>query len=107
MGSKNRSIRFKIFMLLLLPLLSLSALWGFVLNLTAGDGLVLLHAGTLYDTIGVTSTRLGQEIQNERTVSATTLSKGLRTGPALTTQRAHTDDALRAFRAAATGDDAK
>ena len=38
MGSRNRSIRFKIFLLLLLPLLSLSALWGFALNLTVGDG---------------------------------------------------------------------
>ena len=59
MGSQNRSIRFKIFLLLLLPLLSLSALWGFALNLTVGDGQALLRADTLYRSIGVTSTDLG------------------------------------------------
>ena len=66
MGSGNRSIRFKIFLLLLLPLLSLSALWGFVLNLTVGDGAALLRADTLYQTVGVTSTELGLQLQAER-----------------------------------------
>ena len=107
MGSKNRSIRFKIFMLLLLPLLSLSALWGFVLNLTIGDGLALLHSGTLYNTIGVTSTDLGQQIQNERAISANVLSgDGRSSSAALTAQRGNTDVALHRFRASAEGDDA-
>ena len=66
MGSQNRSIRFKIFLLLLLPLLSLSALWGFVLNLTVATASHCCEANTLYRTVGVTSTELGLQLQAER-----------------------------------------
>ncbi|GGO12570.1 histidine kinase [Microbispora rosea subsp. aerata] len=90
MGSRNRSIRFKIFLLLLLPLLMLSAMWGFALKLTVGDGLVLLRAKTLYDTIGVTSTDLGIQIQTERALTAGVLSSGQTTSAALTAQQAKT-----------------
>jgi signal transduction histidine kinase len=106
MGSKNRSIRFKIFMLLLLPLLSLSALWGFVMNLTVGDGLALLRSNTLYNTIGVTSTELGVQLQSERTLSASVISSGRRASPELSAQRGRTDVALRTFTRAANGDEA-
>ncbi|SEU32622.1 Signal transduction histidine kinase [Nonomuraea wenchangensis] len=97
MGSRNRSIRFKIFLLLLLPLLSLSALWGFVLNLTMGDAQSLLRGGTLYRTIGVASSDLSIQLQAER----------MRTAEALTTreltdvlgaQRARTDRAVEDLR---------
>lgn len=90
MGSRNRSIRFKIFLLLLLPLLMLSAMWGFALKLTVGDGLVLLNSKTLYDTIGVTSTDLGTQIQAERALTAQVLSNGQTQSPALTAQQAKT-----------------
>ncbi|GAA3472629.1 hypothetical protein GCM10018965_071820 [Nonomuraea roseola] len=98
MRSRNRSIRFKIFLLLLLPLLSLSALWGFVLNLTVGDGQALLRAGRLYQTLGVTSTDLGLALQAERADSALSPAKRARS---LGAQRERTDAALRAFTAAA------
>ncbi|MBE1564683.1 nitrate- and nitrite sensing domain-containing protein [Nonomuraea africana] len=97
MRSRNRSIRFKIFLLLLLPLLSLSALWGFVLNLTVGDGQALLRAGRLYQTLGVTSTDLGLQLQAERADSA--LASGKR-AKSLGAQRERTDTALQAFTAA-------
>ncbi|MFD1934793.1 nitrate- and nitrite sensing domain-containing protein [Nonomuraea mangrovi] len=104
MSSRNRSIRFKIFLLLLLPLLSLSALWGFVLNLTVSDGQALLRANRLYETIGVTSTDLGLQLQSERAASATS---GGKRGRELTAQRERTDTSLAAFSAAvaATDDD--
>ena len=79
MGSGNRSIRFKIFLLLLLPLLSLSALWGFVLNLTVGDGAALLRANALYQTVGLTSTELGLQLQAERTQSSVMIGTRVRT----------------------------
>ncbi|MBG0814116.1 nitrate- and nitrite sensing domain-containing protein [Planomonospora sp. ID82291] len=99
MGSGNRSIRFKIFLLLLLPLLSLSALWGFVLNLTVGDGTALLRADRLYETVGVTSTELGRQLQAERARTSTAISsRELTSG--FGEQRARTDRALAEFRTA-------
>jgi signal transduction histidine kinase len=101
MGSRNRSIRFKIFLLLLLPLLSLSALWGFVLNLTMGDARSLLRANTLYRTIGVTSTDLGLQLQAERARSSEALTTRELT-EALGAQRARTDRSVTEFRQAVT-----
>ncbi|GAA1019712.1 hypothetical protein Aple_060770 [Acrocarpospora pleiomorpha] len=107
MGSRNRSIRFKIFLLLLLPLLTLSALWGFVLNLTVGDGLALLRAATLYETIGVTSTDLGLRIQEERALSADVLSSGQTSSAELSTMQAKTGTAVDAFTKAAKDPEAR
>ncbi|MEU8205398.1 nitrate- and nitrite sensing domain-containing protein [Streptosporangium sp. NPDC049046] len=103
MGSRNRSIRFKIFSLLLLPLLSLSALWGFVLNLTVGDGLALLRSNTVYQTVGVTSTDLGLQLQAERTLASVAISSRVLTS-GMGEQRARTDQAVGAFKAAAAED---
>ena len=97
MGSQNRSIRFKIFLLLLLPLLSLSALWGFALNLTVGDGAALLEANTLYQTVGVTSTDLGLQLQAERAQSAVAVTTRQLT-QALGGQRVATDRSLAAYK---------
>ncbi|WP_343951616.1 ATP-binding protein [Nonomuraea longicatena] len=82
--------------MLLLPLLSLSALWGFVLNLTVGDGRILLRANTLYETIGATSMDLGLQLQAERSesvVAATTRSFPKKLGE----QRARTDASVETF----------
>ncbi|WP_440100247.1 nitrate- and nitrite sensing domain-containing protein [Streptosporangium sp. H16] len=104
MSSRNRSIRFKIFLLLLLPLLSLSALWGFVLNLTVGDGIALLKANALYQTVGVTSTELGLQLQAERTQSSVAISSRVLTS-GMGDQRIRTDRAVEEFRKAAVSDD--
>ncbi|GAA4223932.1 signal transduction histidine kinase [Streptosporangium album] len=103
MGSGNRSIRFKIFLLLLLPLLSLSALWGFVLNLTVGDGAALLRANSLYQTVGITSTQLGLQLQAERTQSSVAISSRVLTSE-VGQQRGRTDRAVEKFRDAALAD---
>ncbi|MDH2426602.1 nitrate- and nitrite sensing domain-containing protein [Sphaerisporangium sp. TRM90804] len=91
--------------MLLLPLLSLSALWGFVLNLTIGDGISLLRANTIYQSLGVTSTDLGLKIQAERSLSVAVLSTGTGDPAALATQRAATDTSLGKFRASAESGD--
>ncbi|MEU8382203.1 nitrate- and nitrite sensing domain-containing protein [Streptosporangium sp. NPDC048865] len=91
-------------MLLLLPLLSLSALWGFVLNLTVGDGIALLRSNTLYQTVGVTSTELGLQLQAERTQSSVAISSRVLTS-GMGDQRVRTDRAVEAFRRAAVSDD--
>ncbi|GII80643.1 hypothetical protein Sru01_56250 [Sphaerisporangium rufum] len=105
MSSGKRSIRFKVFSLLMLPLLSLSALWGFVLNLTIGDGLALMRANTIYRGIGVTSTELGLQMQAERAMSATVLSNLGSDRTRLADQRRATDRSLAGFRAAAEAED--
>ncbi|MFI6910215.1 nitrate- and nitrite sensing domain-containing protein [Nonomuraea sp. NPDC050394] len=86
--------------MLLLPLLSLSALWGFVLNLTVGDGQNLLRANTLYQTIGVTSTDLGLQLQAERTRSVAAATTRRLTED-LGEQRARTDTSVSRFQKAA------
>ncbi|MEV6986656.1 nitrate- and nitrite sensing domain-containing protein [Sphaerisporangium sp. NPDC051017] len=102
MGSGKRSIRFKIFSLLLLPLLSLSALWGFVLNLTIGDGISLARANTTYQGIGVTSTDLGLQLQAERMLSVSRLSTSAGDVDRLAAQRHTTDLSLARFEAEVT-----
>ncbi|MGW2214421.1 sensor histidine kinase [Nonomuraea sp. NPDC001684] len=87
--------------MLLLPLLSLSALWGFVLNLTMGDAQSLLRADTLYETLGVTSTDLGVQLQSERVRSAEALTTRELT-EVLGAQRARTDKAAADFAHAVT-----
>ncbi|MFI6740301.1 nitrate- and nitrite sensing domain-containing protein [Nonomuraea sp. NPDC050451] len=84
---------------MLLPLLSLSALWGFVLNLTMGDAQSLLRANTLYRTLGVTSTDLGLQLQAERVRSAETLTTRKLTS-VLSAQRARTDRSVTDFKLA-------
>jgi len=99
MGAQNRSIRFKILLLLLLPLLSLSALWGFVLSLTVSDGQALSRGDTLYRTIGVTSTDLGLQLQAERERSASAVTMRELTED-LGEERTRTDQAIAAFKRA-------
>ncbi|WP_176993600.1 sensor histidine kinase [Nonomuraea jiangxiensis] len=85
--------------MLLLPLLSLSALWGFVLNLTMGDAQSLLRANTLYQTLGVTSIDLGLQLQAERARSSEVLTTRELTA-VLDGQRARTDKSVDDFRQA-------
>ncbi|WP_204044135.1 sensor histidine kinase [Acrocarpospora phusangensis] len=76
-------------------------MWGFVLNLTVGDGLALLRANALYETIGVTSTDLGLRIQEERALSADVLSNGQTGSAELSAMQAKTTVAVDAFNKAA------
>ncbi|MGV9773662.1 nitrate- and nitrite sensing domain-containing protein [Streptosporangium sp. NPDC003464] len=91
-------------MLLLLPLLSLSALWGFVLNLTVGDGAALLRANSVYQTIGVSSTELGLQLQAERAQSSVAITSRILTSE-IGEQRGRTDRSVEKFREAALSDD--
>ncbi|GAA1268688.1 histidine kinase [Planotetraspora silvatica] len=78
-------------------MLMLSALWGFVLKLTVGDGVALLQAKSLYDSIGVTSADLGLHIQAERALTVRMLSSGQTSSSAVTTQQAKTSAAVDTF----------
>ena len=99
----NWSIRLKILAMISVPLTALFALWIFATALTVGPAFNLLSARTLQDHVGNPGQVLVGELQRERRLTVEHLSA---TGPraaALTQQRAGTDRAAAAFRAAAAG----
>ncbi|HEY3684809.1 MAG TPA: nitrate- and nitrite sensing domain-containing protein [Streptosporangiaceae bacterium] len=69
MRSRSRSIRSKLVLLLLVPLISLTALWGFSASITLGPGLSLLHVTTLVDFAKM-SDSLTSALQDERRAAA-------------------------------------
>jgi signal transduction histidine kinase len=68
-GRVFRSVRFKIILLLIVPLVSLSTLWAFAANITLGDGLNLRHVNTIQDHLGYPSGALGSALEQERRLS--------------------------------------
>ncbi|MFL6053901.1 MAG: nitrate- and nitrite sensing domain-containing protein [Actinoallomurus sp.] len=64
-----RSVRFKIVLLLIVPLVSLSTLWAFAASITLGDGLNLRHVNTIQDHLGYPSGALGSALAQERRLS--------------------------------------
>lgn len=69
LGRVVRSVRFKIILLLLVPLVSLSTLWAFAASITLGDGLTLRHVNTIQEHLGYPSGALGSALQQERRLS--------------------------------------
>jgi signal transduction histidine kinase len=68
-GRVFRSVRFKIILLLIVPLVSLSTLWAFAANITLGDGLNLRHVNAIQDHLGYPSGALGSALEQERRLS--------------------------------------
>ncbi|MFI0423081.1 nitrate- and nitrite sensing domain-containing protein [Spongiactinospora sp. 9N601] len=104
----DRPIRFRITLLLLVPLVSLIALWVFAVVLTGGDGARLVAIGTLADTVAGPSEQVVAELQRERLASV----RALRSSPGerarrteLARQRTATDRAVTDFRTRAAGAD--
>ncbi|MFF3440659.1 nitrate- and nitrite sensing domain-containing protein [Streptosporangium sp. NPDC002721] len=92
--ASSRSIRFKVSVLLVIPLASLVALWGFATVVTVGDSVSLLSVGTLYDTIGKPAGELGTAVQREHILSAEFLAtRSAADRDTLAGQRSVTDQA--------------
>ncbi|SDM09327.1 HAMP domain-containing protein [Nonomuraea maritima] len=72
--ASGRSIRFKISTLLVIPLISLVALWGFAASTTLGDALNLLTTQRIWTDVIDTSARLVTDLQAERLASAEQLA---------------------------------
>ncbi|MGH3342774.1 MAG: sensor histidine kinase, partial [Carbonactinosporaceae bacterium] len=104
----RRSVRFKIVSLVLVPLVSLSALWMFATSITLGDGLNLLHVESVQDHLGYPSGALGSALQKERRLSLVYTGSG---GPderaAMESQRIRTDQQASLFRRLASDEDAR
>ena len=110
MSSRRWSIRSKVIAVLLLPLLSLSALWAYAADLSLGNALTLAHENTIGNRL---ARPLGQVIitlRTERRASLEVLAAGsgaaaggaaVGGSAALRTGRAATDTAIEAFQAQA------
>ncbi|GII02328.1 histidine kinase [Planobispora takensis] len=91
MGGRKYSIKTKIFTLLLVPLVSLVAIWGFAATSTLQGGADLLRAGALYESVVVPTRTLTTALQHERLLSLSLLGGDTSARSALDTQRARTN----------------
>ncbi|WP_433230528.1 sensor histidine kinase [Actinomadura formosensis] len=108
---RTRSIRSKVTALLLVPLLSLVALWGYAASVTGREALAQRNYHTLDRTFAPTGQGVLVELGKERRLSAVFLSTPRATAPSapaqLTLQRGRVDEAVARFRRAATSDAAR
>ncbi len=74
MAGRKRSIRFKIFAILLVPLTALVVIWGFAAKLTIEQGQQLLRIQKVYDNIVYPVSEAINELQSERFVSVSYLA---------------------------------
>ncbi|MFG3533014.1 nitrate- and nitrite sensing domain-containing protein [Streptomyces sp. NPDC047917] len=107
MRFRGKSIRRKIVALLLVPLISLIALWGFATFLTGREAGHLLSAGTLVEKVGHPLEDTVRAIQNERRQTLVFLAdpRASNALPLLQRQRAATDRVLAGVRDSARQED--
>ncbi len=101
MGLHRRSIRLRIFLLVLIPILSLVGLYAFVVSITARDAINLARSKTVKNTIGLPTGQLEAQIDAERLIAAVYLaSPNPLTLAALHAQELKTGRAVSGFRTA-------
>ncbi|MEW9534387.1 nitrate- and nitrite sensing domain-containing protein [Microbispora sp. NPDC049125] len=93
MAGRKRSIRYKIFTILLVPVTALVVIWGFLAAVTIERGLELLRIQAVYDNVVVPVRGVIAELQHERFVSVHYLSTAIGLRSDLDTQRRRTDAA--------------
>ncbi|MEU8394259.1 nitrate- and nitrite sensing domain-containing protein [Nonomuraea sp. NPDC048892] len=103
--ASGRSIRFKISTLLVIPLVSLIALWGFAAGTTSGEALSLLKVETIWTGVINNTDRLVSDVQTERLASAERLAGDVSDPEALTKARAKVDDSVKLLRTHALAED--
>ncbi|QYC37863.1 Nitrate and nitrite sensing [Nonomuraea coxensis DSM 45129] len=89
--ASGRSIRFKISTLLVIPLVSLVALWGFAASTTSGAALNLLKVETIWTGVINNADGLIGNLQKERLASAERLGNNITDPDALAESRAKVD----------------
>ncbi|WP_326646463.1 ATP-binding protein [Streptosporangium sp. NBC_01755] len=103
--ASSKSIRFKVSVLLAIPLTSLVAVWGFAAAVTVGDSMSLRSIGTLYESIGKPTADLKNAVQREHILSAEYLATRFDSDhKTLTGQRAVTDQVRNRLRQEMDGD---
>jgi signal transduction histidine kinase len=97
MNDRRRSIRVKIAALLLVPVVSLVAIWGFAATITVQRGQQLLQISTVFEDAIVPTRALVTALQHERQLSLAYLSGGSQDRSRLDGDRAKTDAAQAAM----------
>ena len=103
--SRTTSARLTLISLLLIPLLSLAALWGFTASITLGNVIRDQHYDTIVNAIAPSITALGQTLQAERAVTLVWLGTDRQSAQAraeLLAARSGTDKYAPAARSAVT-----
>ncbi|MFG1708728.1 nitrate- and nitrite sensing domain-containing protein [Nonomuraea sp. M3C6] len=103
--ASGRSIRFKISTLLVIPLVSLIALWGFAASTTSGEALNLLKVETIWSGVIVQTDNLVSDLQAERLASAERLAGTVQDPDILTKARAKVDTGRKTLRERALSED--
>lgn len=99
--SARRSLRLRLLVLLLVPLLSLGALWAFAAYLTSRDAIGKHEASTTFQNVAVPGAALSTTLDHERLSSAVLLGTHGRQGrEEVASIRIGTDGAQAAFRRA-------
>ncbi|MBG0827403.1 nitrate- and nitrite sensing domain-containing protein [Planomonospora sp. ID67723] len=93
MAGRKYSIKAKIFALLLVPLVSLVAIWGFAAAITVRSGQELLVVSSVHDHVTIPTRALTTALQHERLLSLTLLGDPASSRSALDTQRTRTNAA--------------
>ena len=102
MGLHRRSIRLRILLLVLIPIVSLLGLYAFAVSITARDAINLTRSKTVKNTIGLPTGRLEAQVDAERLLAVVYLaSPNPQSQAALNAQELATSKARSAFAAAA------
>ena len=102
MGLHRRSIRLRILLLVLIPILSLIGLYAFAVSITARDAINLTRSKTVKNTIGLPTGRLEAQVDAERLLAVVYLARpNPQSQAALTAQELATGKARSVFAAAA------
>jgi Histidine kinase-, DNA gyrase B-, and HSP90-like ATPase./Nitrate and nitrite sensing. len=106
MAPKNRTVRFKLYALLSLPIVALIALWTYVAFYVVGNAFELLRVQTVSEQVAAPSATLASMIKQERKLSAIYLSERNLGSARLEEARQRTDAAIRLFHQRSTSQEA-
>ncbi|GLV51548.1 hypothetical protein TBS_21170 [Thermobispora bispora] len=95
MAVRRRSIRFKLFAILLVPFTALGAIWAFTATLIAEEGFKLLQIDAVYNHVVVPTRGVIVQLQRERSLSVQALGSAYSLQTDLERQRRLTDEAAR------------
>ncbi|GAA0442844.1 hypothetical protein Acor_82200 [Acrocarpospora corrugata] len=97
MAGRKRSVRFKIFAILLLPVTALTAIWGFAATISVETGMQYIAIGRVYEHVVSPARVVLTELQNERLRSLSFLGSTITFHADLDTQQKRTDAAADAL----------
>jgi len=106
MAPKIRTVRFKLYALLSLPIVALIALWTYVAFYVVGNAFELLRVQTVSEQVATPSATLAGMIKQERKLSAIYLSERSLGSARLAEARRRTDEAIRLFHQRSTSQEA-